>query len=160
MDNYFCNFICNVGAHSIINIAPSRVWPFVIPTTVLSVFIPVHKTKFVVWCCHLSNALLLYSIRLHNFDEDVTFSWKRDGMSERKYFDLQIVKFTSLNSSAFNKMFIKSYTLPCTFLGQLTAFKKFCGRECTSSVSVWFLPTPYVGEGVWALGQGQFYVSY
>lgn len=46
-------------------------------------------------------------------------------MSERKYFDLQIVKFTSLNSSAFNKMFIKSYTLPCTFLGQLTAFKKF-----------------------------------
>lgn len=22
--------------------------------------------------------------------------------------------------------------------------KGFCGRECTSSVSVWFLPTPYV----------------
>lgn len=65
---------------------------------------------------------LLY---LHDFDKEVTFSWKGDGMSERKYFDLQIVKFTSLNSSAFNKMFIKSYTLPCTFLGQLTAFKKF-----------------------------------
>lgn len=48
---------------------------------------------------------LLY---LHNFDEEVTFSWKRDGMSERKYFDLQIVKFTSLNSLAFNKMFKKS----------------------------------------------------
>lgn len=88
MDNYFCNFICNVGVYLIINIAFSRVWFFVIFIIVLFVFISVYKIKFVVCCCYLSNVLLFYFIRLYNFDEDVIFLWKRDGMSERKYFDL------------------------------------------------------------------------